>query len=266
MTNGSFQKPAAKASQPRPTRVILTGVRSAVIGPNIIIDAYRTAVATIIVGLDSDVALRVKDNSDVEANYNPVVLIPPSTFCELQSDGEIAIIFCDALSDDYNQVDFIDLNLKIKRLRDLLKRGPKNKTPEQFLKEVFVELGVKSSRRIRPDIRRVVSVLGREPERFDNVEIAAEIAGLSPMRFQHVFTETLGMPFRRYRQWRRMGRVIRSMADGKTLTEAAYASGFSNSAHLSTAFKAMFGLRPSDLFTNNIEYYLSDVVEDPINS
>lgn len=56
-----------------------------------------------------------------------------------------------------------------------------------------------------------------------------------------------------------MGRVIRELADGGNLTDAA---GFSNSAHLSTAFKAMFGLLPSTLLAGTVEYFLSETEFD----
>lgn len=130
------------------------------------------------------------------------------------------------------------------------------------MEAVLGQLGVTPNKTIRPEIARVVDALGRKPEIFTNVEIAADLAGLSPMRFQHVFTETLGMPFRRYRQWRRMGRVIRALADGENLTQAAFTSGFASSAHLSTAFKEMFGLRPSDLLANDIECFLADFPDE----
>ena len=58
-----------------------------------------------------------------------------------------------------------------------------------------------------------------------------------------------------------MGAVIRSLALGKNLTDAAYSSGFSSSAHLSTAFKEMFGLPPSVLIASDVTYYLSEFFE-----
>ena len=253
-----FQKPATAEQLPQPSRVILTGARSAFIGPNLIFETYRTAVATIVIGLDEDISLRWIEDDDSRDNHHPIAVIPPGTLCELQAKGDIAALFCDALSDDISKIDLRSINRKISSLRAQFKQEPKGHSLEEFIEQVFTELGVTSDQPIRPDIARVVNALGREPERFANVETAAELAGLSPMRFQHVFTETVGMPFRRYRQWRRMGRVIRALAKGENLTEAAYSSGFSNSAHLSTAFKAMFGLRPSDILASNTEFYLSD--------
>jgi AraC-like DNA-binding protein len=47
------------------------------------------------------------------------------------------------------------------------------------------------------------------------------------------------------------------------LTEAAYAAGFSSSAHLSSTFKRMFGLTASDLLALGVAI---DVSEDKVLS
>lgn len=57
----------------------------------------------------------------------------------------------------------------------------------------------------------------------------------------------LGLPFRRYRLWRRMALVVRSIAQGRDLTAAALEAGFSSSAHLSSSFKRMFRLSASEV-------------------
>lgn len=243
-----------------PPRIILTGARSAFIGPNLVFDGYRAAVATIIVGLDADIDLtKFEDQEDVNQT-GPISVIAPGTLCHFETKGGIALLFCDVLSDDYSEIDLRGMDSKIGALRKLLQRGPEDRLPKDYLDQVFRMVGIGSERTSRSDIARVVAAIGREPENFATVESAASLIGLSPMRFQHVFTETVGMPFRRYRQWRRMGQVIRALADGASLTQAAYTAGFANSAHLSTAFKAMFGIRPSQLITSQAEYYLSDFV------
>lgn len=44
-----------------------------------------------------------------------------------------------------------------------------------------------------------------------------------------------------------MGAAVRACGEGASLTEAAHAAGFANSAHFSSAFRDMFGMMPSDL-------------------
>jgi AraC-like DNA-binding protein len=75
----------------------------------------------------------------------------------------------------------------------------------------------------------------------------AATAGVSPSRFAHRFTAATGVPFRRYRTWCRMAAVARAASAGATLTRAALDAGFASSAHLSAAFRAMFGLSPTQL-------------------
>lgn len=258
MSTEDFQEPAKKSATTSPVRIVLTGSRSAFIGPNLILEPYRTAVATILVGLDYDVSVSLIEEVEQRAKSHPIMVIPPDTLCEVSADGDIALIFCDAIADVYSEIDLRGLGAQIEPLRQLLKAGPSNTLPEVFLRNVCGRLGMETEQTARTEIQRVVHALGRSPEAFPSVEQAASLAGLSPMRFQHVFTETVGMPFRRYRQWRRMGRVIRELAEGESLTSAAYGAGFSNSAHLSTAFKAMFGLSPSALIAHNAEFFLSD--------
>lgn len=74
---------------------------------------------------------------------------------------------------------------------------------------------------------------------------AAGRAGVSPTRLTHVFTREVGIPFRRFVLWTRLKHAVAATQAGHDLTEAAVAAGFSDSAHLSRTFRAMFGLSPS---------------------
>lgn len=74
---------------------------------------------------------------------------------------------------------------------------------------------------------------------------AARRAGVSPTRLTHVFTREVGIPFRRFVLWTRMKHAVAATQAGDDLTQAAVAAGFSDSAHLSRSFRAMFGLSPS---------------------
>jgi AraC-like DNA-binding protein len=80
-----------------------------------------------------------------------------------------------------------------------------------------------------------------------NLTDAAAAAHLSPSRLTHVFTREVGLPVKRYVLWRRLRRVVEEVAGGATLTWAAAAAGFSDSAHLSRTFHRAFGLPPSAL-------------------
>jgi AraC-like DNA-binding protein len=70
---------------------------------------------------------------------------------------------------------------------------------------------------------------------------------LSPSRFAHLFTETVGLPFRRYVLWRKLSRAMQLVARGNTLSAAAHGGGFSDSAHLTRTFYQMFGISPTNM-------------------
>jgi AraC family transcriptional regulator len=78
----------------------------------------------------------------------------------------------------------------------------------------------------------------------------AKAANLSPERFRHLFVEETGMPLRTYLLWRRLLHVWTLLVKGETLSGAAHAAGFADSAHLSRTARTMFGLPPSVLQMN----------------
>ncbi len=94
-------------------------------------------------------------------------------------------------------------------------------------------------------VSRAAEMLQDEGAPNCSVDRVAAVAGLSPSRFQHLFTAEVGVPFRRYRRWQRLRSAIRVAAAGASLTEAAYAAGFADQAHFTRAFRATFGAPPS---------------------
>lgn len=73
----------------------------------------------------------------------------------------------------------------------------------------------------------------------------AALAELSTSRFQHLFTEQVGVPFRRYRSWCRLRNAVRDVVSGANLTMAAHNSGFADHSHFSRVFLQTFGAPPS---------------------
>ncbi|MFI7068170.1 helix-turn-helix domain-containing protein [Kribbella sp. NPDC050124] len=61
--------------------------------------------------------------------------------------------------------------------------------------------------------------------------------------------DQLGLAFPVWRRWARLQHALSQVADGTTLTAAAHDSGFADSAHLTRACRAMFGITPSQAIT-----------------
>src|SRR5688572_7577686 len=73
----------------------------------------------------------------------------------------------------------------------------------------------------------------------------AGVAHLSPSRFRHLFAEQTGMGLRQYILWRRFVSVWEHRMSGSSLSAAAHAAGFADSAHLARTSRRMIGIPPS---------------------
>jgi len=94
-----------------------------------------------------------------------------------------------------------------------------------------------------PAVRRMCAYL----DGSDHVDLAslARDAGLSPRQMRHVFARDVGLSMRAYLRWKRVRRAIVAVEAGASLSAAAVAAGFADSAHLSRVFRAQFGMMPS---------------------
>jgi AraC-like DNA-binding protein len=75
----------------------------------------------------------------------------------------------------------------------------------------------------------------------------APLVGVSPSMLGRQFTDHVGVPWRQWVLARRLQAAARVVANGATLTTAAHAAGFSDSAHLTRTFRRMFGIAPSEV-------------------
>lgn len=101
---------------------------------------------------------------------------------------------------------------------------------------------------VHPAIKRLVTLLPGRIEAGDVSQRAlAQEVGLSAGRLGHLFSTSIGIPLRPYILWLRLRRATEAFQDGATLTQAAHVAGFTDSSHLSNAFRRMFGLAPSEV-------------------
>ena len=100
-----------------------------------------------------------------------------------------------------------------------------------------------------PDVRvrKVIAWAASHVDGPVRLADAAAVAGLSPDSLRHLFVQQTGLPFRTYVLWLRLLKAVEAFAGGDSLTEAAHAAGFSDSAHFSRTFRRMFGLAAAAL-------------------
>lgn len=101
--------------------------------------------------------------------------------------------------------------------------------------------------RVDPRITRLLAWVATQVDKPVSLDDAASVAGLSKARTRHLFVEQTGLSFRTYLLWLRLVRAVEMFAAGASLTEAAHAAGFSDSAHLSRTFRRMFGIAAASL-------------------
>lgn len=115
--------------------------------------------------------------------------------------------------------------------------------------EVIVTLASGASRTGAVD-PRIAKVIAWAAARLDQAVTLGDVAALvhlSPGRTRHLFVEQTGLSFRTYLLWLRLARAVEMFATGASLTEAAHAAGFADSAHLSRTFRRMFGIAAASL-------------------
>jgi len=236
-------------------RIWVGPARALYVGPGLNLSPHLNVATTIAVSLQQPFELRTWAKS---GGWSPwcaevISVIPSETLHHLRSLGPMAFLYLDPLTDRRHPLSLTELL----RGRDrLLLAGPRI-----GLDEAFAAFGLRPHRPRDARIARVVREVERRPDDFGRLQEAAALACLSPSRFRARFDAELGLPFRRYRLWRRMAAVMRAVAAGGNLTEAAHAAGFSSSAHLSSTFKRMFGLTASDMLALGVTI---DVSEDAV--
>src|SRR5262249_6199075 len=131
-------------------------------------------------------------------------------------------------------------------------RAALGKTPTEARIKRWVRTELLRRRRpvkIHPGVSLVLKHLRKKLSLSDDFSLKAlaSISGLSQSRFMHVFTESTGVPLRPCVLWLRLQRACCDLMAGANVTAAAHSAGFSDSAHLTRAFRRMLGMTPTDL-------------------
>jgi len=74
-------------------------------------------------------------------------------------------------------------------------------------------------------------------------DVLAREASISLSQLERLFRTELGLSVRRLVLWQRLRQALKSALGGSSLTTAAVAAGFSDSAHLSRMARSQFGIR-----------------------
>ena len=132
--------------------------------------------------------------------------------------------------------------------------------------EPWVTGNLLRDRRVASIDHRVRRVLRQLPKRLADAEavsleaVAASVR-LSPSRFLHLFTTSVGVPLRPYVLWLRLQCAVGELALGNSVVGAAAAAGFSDAAHFTRTFRRMIGATPRQVMKRGFaarDFHLKD--------
>jgi AraC-like DNA-binding protein len=238
--------------------LISWGVRAIYIGPGFQLQAHRNTVAVLALALKKPmrVAMNAKDLTHGFRTCYSVLIEPNQLHLIETSSDDFAFIYLDALSHDLTKLrtkfaqtgDQFSFDLGNEgEVIDLLNQMSRDQPSWARVEPILCTLLGFDKRQKDSRITSIVDALMASPDDRRSAQNWAEQIGLSSSRFQHLFKENVGVSFRRFRLWVRIRMALRCTLKGASLTDAALSAGLSSSAHLSTAFKDMFGITPSQL-------------------
>jgi methylphosphotriester-DNA--protein-cysteine methyltransferase len=197
---------------------------------------WKTARAVFI---NSNVPHQFKDFSGMSASFQ---FLP-----ERWRTSAIRRVFSKGQAARY--LDSLDLFRYVQFFRGLERAGPSCsrvfRVCEDLLEDITGTTGCKG-----PVDDRLLSALDHIQvnltSRISSTKLAHEVC-LSNDRFLHLFKEQMGIPLRQYVLHQRLMCGSAAIVCGKSVTQAAVDSGFSDSSHFTRRFVEFSGLRPSQL-------------------
>ncbi|WP_433214562.1 helix-turn-helix domain-containing protein [Microtetraspora malaysiensis] len=239
-------------------------------GPSLRLGPHSGAVACLAVGVDAPFTVRLVPGGELRAR---TALVAPRVRHQLTASGDhIVFLYLDPRSADDRacRASFTSGEEKIlaeHRHEDDLLAGAaelSSHTPAlQVTAWIAKATGHATTSYADPRITAAARRLIDAGRPLPAARLAAEL-GLSESRFLRLFRDGTGTSYRRYRLWSQMHRAARALAAGHNLTRAAADGYFASPSHLSTAFQAMFGLRPSTLLSQDLAIRCLDPSPDAV--
>jgi AraC-like DNA-binding protein len=220
------------------------------------IDLHAHHAIQLAVGFDGPVEFRPNSQSEWTA-YRGGALVRPGAAHEFRAPGQrIANILFEpetalgrALLERFACGSIVPLHTEVHALAAAFDQGADD---DELADEsmAFLSRLAGTDRPQRPTDSRILEAIDWITRRVDeplSLGAAADVAGLSESRFRHLFVAETGVAFRPYVLWTRLNRALEMGFGGTSWTEAAHATGFADSAHLTRTCRRMYGLFPTSL-------------------
>lgn len=207
-------------------------------------------------GFDAPVEFRPGARAPWTA-YHRGVLVRPGTFHEFKAPGrQVANILFEpesslgrALLERHGGGSIVALDDNVRSLATAFERGASDATLVDEAMALVARLAGDTVPSQPADSRvlRVIDWVRTHLGESITLADAAGLAGLSEGRMRHLFVEETGIAFRPYVLWTRLNKALELGFGGASWTEAAHATNFADSAHLTRTCRRMYGLAPTSM-------------------
>ena len=217
----------------------------------------------IVMAFDGPVAIRGEHD---EWREGPGVVVQPDVVHSFDCQGaSAAMLFVDpetnegawlraSLAQDITVVPEARLVAPLAALRTFAERPLEAMELGTLIRHCVQALspGAPPARQMDERVSTVVRRIQEADELRISLEHAADMAFLSPSRFAHLFTQQMGLPFRKYLLWRKLTRAMVAIGREQTIADAAHGADFADAAHLTRTFYQMVGMAPSALMRGHM--------------
>jgi AraC-like DNA-binding protein len=247
-------------AEPTTSYIYLSNGRILLIGENLENDEHRHHALQITINLTADTFIMRRDGR--EFSLHGAVISPNSPHQVVSSATWRAVILLDAqtqyarqINDRFNSESGIaalpveDMAFCREVLRDFAGRACSIDAADRAITRV-IERMAGPAVAPAPHDARVAKVLALIPQAQGSdlsVGFLARQVFISESRLSHLFKAEIGIPLQHYLLWYKVAQAGFNIGRGMSLTQAAGESGFADSAHFSRAFRAMFGITPSQI-------------------
>jgi AraC-like DNA-binding protein len=240
-----------------PAHVDLWSGRALVIAPLGSVGRHAHAAMALLVGLDGDFAIRLRG----DWHRTRSVLIPAGVAHELECERTLmATLYLFPLTGEPEAlarrlgVDPRRVHVDVRLARDVaasllaIHGGDRERAAVGAWLDGLV--GPVAPPPVDPRVLNTAALLRTHATDTLTLAELAERVDVSESRLMHLFKADVGVPIRRFRLWERMRQLTQHVAAGDSLTMAALAAGFADSAHLSHGFRDMFGIPASQILNS----------------
>lgn len=210
----------------------------------------------ICVGLSGQPQFRADD--EAQWRSYAAAFIPSDLAHTFQANGlTVAHLFCEPESTvgrnllaRFGRDRIADVPVEISEHAQLLWSAYQQGGDDEELEDIALDAlhalsGTASGGTVDDRVARATRFIGEHLSEPLTLEQLARHVGLSPGRFRHLFVAETGISFRAYLLWTRHKRALELGFGGMSWTDAAHATSFADSAHLSRTTQRLYGFSPT---------------------